>query len=146
MLRDQLTFTGELLIQLRGPDGQIKDERRVKNLMTTAGKGLVTSRAGGTAAAAIGWMAIGTGATAAAVGDTTLQTEAARVALTSFLPAGNVGTYTANFPAGTGTGAITEAGLLNAAAAGTLSNRAVFPAVNKQAGDSMSISWTVTAN
>ena len=146
MPHDTLTFSGSLLIQLRGPDGALKDERRVKNLMTTVGKGLAASRLGSSAAASVGWMGVGTGATAAAVGDTTLQAESARVALSVNTNASNVDTFTANFPAGTATGALTEAGLFNAAAAGSLSNRAVFAAVNKGAADSVSIVWTVTAN
>ena len=44
----------------------------------------------------------------------------------------------------TGTGAITEAGILNAASAGTLLCRTVFSVINKGASDSMTVTWTIT--
>ena len=91
-------------------------------------------------------MAIGTTNTAAAVGDTALAAEAARVALTSGVASANAVTYTATFPAGTGTGAIVEAGLLNAASGGTLLARTVFSVINKGASDAMTITWTVTVS
>jgi hypothetical protein len=55
-------------------------------------------------------------------------------------------TYVATFPAGTGTGAVTEAGIFNASSSGTMLCRTVFPVVNKQSGDSMTITWTVTVS
>jgi len=55
-------------------------------------------------------------------------------------------TYVATFGAGTGTGAVTEAGLFNAASGGTMLCRTVFPVVNKQSGDSMTVSWVVTVS
>ena len=55
--------------------------------------------------AAMGWMAIGTGATAAAFGDTALGAETDRNALTSRTDAGNVVTYVGTWAAGDGTNA-----------------------------------------
>jgi len=66
--------------------------------------------------------------------------------LTAFTASTNTVTATATFPAGTGTGAITEAGILNAASAGTLLCRTTFPVVNKAAGDSIAITWVVTVS
>ena len=91
-------------------------------------------------------MAIGTGSTAAAVGDTALGGESARVALTSTTVSGADITYVATFGAGTGTAAITEAAVLNASSSGTMLCRTVFAVVNKGASDSMSVTWTVTAS
>ena len=91
-------------------------------------------------------MAIGQGTGNPAAGDTALGSELGRVALTT---AGgsvtdNVVTYAASFGAGTGTGAVTEAGILNADTAGTMLCRTKFDVVNKGANDSMSVTWTVT--
>jgi hypothetical protein len=91
-------------------------------------------------------MAVGAGATAAAAGDTALGSELGRVTLASSTSSANVVTYTATFPAGTGTGAITEAGIFNAASSGTLLCRTVFSVVNKGASDAMSITWTITVS
>ena len=55
-------------------------------------------------------------------------------------------TYTATFPAGTGTGAVVEAGILNASSGGTLLCRTVFSVVNKGANDAMTITWQITVS
>ncbi len=89
-------------------------------------------------------MAVGTGATAAAAGDTTLQTELVRVALTSKTRSTNVLTLVGDYAAGVGTGALTEAGVLNAASVGDLFSRSVFAVINKAALDTLKITWTWT--
>lgn len=45
--------------------------------------------------------------------------------------------HVATFAAGTGTGALTEAGIFNASSAGTMLNRVVFATVNKGASDTL---------
>ena len=116
------------------------------NLVVSAGKNFVASRLAGVTDAVMSHMAIGTGSTAADAADTTLATEAGRVALTSTNVVDNEITYTATFGAGVGTGAIVEAGVLNASLAGTLLCRTVFSAINKGASDSITITWTVTVS
>ena len=97
-------------------------------------------------ATAMTHMAVGTGSTAAVIGDTTLGTEiaASRVALTSTVASTNTIVYVATFGSGVGTGAVTEAGIFNASSAGTMLCRTVFSVVNKAAGDTMNITWTIT--
>ena len=56
-----------------------------------------------TTASAMSHMAIGTGSTAAAAGNTALGSEAGRVALTSTTVTANAVAYVATFGAGTGT-------------------------------------------
>ena len=146
MLQDSIILTGALKIVLTDAQGNIKDEQEVKNLVVTVGKNFIASRMKDATATAMSHMAIGTGTTAAAVGDTTLGTEVGRVALTSTTVTTNHVAYVATFPAGTGTGAITEAGILNAASAGTLLCRTVFSVINKGAADTLGITWTVTVN
>ena len=97
-------------------------------------------------ATAMSHMAIGSGSTAAAAGNSALGSELGRVALTSTTVSGAVVTYVATFAAGTGTGAVTEAGILNASSSGDLLCRTVFSVVNKGASDSMTITWTVTVS
>jgi len=93
-------------------------------------------------------MAIGTGSTAAAAGDSALGSESARVALTSTTVTNNEVAYVATFPANTpsSAAAITEAGLFNASSSGTMLCRTVFDVVNKGTADSMTITWTVTVS
>lgn len=144
-LAEDVGVKGTLVIEVRGPDGELKERRELRNLVVTAGKGLIASRMCNTGTSPT-HMAVGTGAVAPAAGDTTLGTEAARVALTSATPSSNVATYVATFAAGTGTGALTEAGIFNAASSGTMTCRSVFSVVNKGALDSITITWTLTFN
>lgn len=141
-----LKATGQLTIKVTAPDGSVKQEETVKNLVVTTGLGFIASRMKDATATAMSHMAIGTGTTAAALGQTGLVTEAARVALTSTTVTGNQIAYVATFPAGSPATltAITEAGLFNASSAGTMLCRTVFAAVNKDVNDTMSITWTVT--
>lgn len=143
-LHDKFTPTGELEIVLRDSQGNIKEIRKAKNLVVSSGKTYLASRAVGTSASIMSYMAIGTSTSTPTAADTTLGTEAGRVALASASNSANAITYTATFPAGTGTGAITEAAVLNASSAGTMLCRTTFPVVNKAAGDSIAITWVVT--
>jgi hypothetical protein len=141
--KDEAGSKDNVVLVLRGPDGKIKQTETVHNLITTEGRNELVARwDDGTAQPT--HMAIGTGATAAAAGDTTLQTELDRNALTSRVAATNVITMVGDWAAGDGTGAITEAGVLSASSNGTLFSRAVFSVINKAAGDTLQITWTYT--
>ena len=147
MLTDSLKPTGQLKIVLRDKDGNVKSEQIEKNLVVTAGLQFIAARmTDGSIPTDMSHMAVGTGTTSAAAGQTALVTESARVALTGGqgAPSTNTIVYTATFAAGTGTGALTEAGVLNASSSGTMLCRTVFSAVNKGADDSVTITWTIT--
>ena len=146
MLNDSIKLTGELKLTLTRPDGHVKHEVIVPNLVVTTGKNFIASRMNDASATAMSHMAIGTGSTAAAAGNTALGSEAGRVALTSTTVSNSDVAYVATFPAGTGTGAITEAGILNASSGGTLLCRTVFNVINKAAADTLGITWTVTVS
>jgi hypothetical protein len=146
MLHDTIKMTGDLKIVLTDENGQIKHEQEIKNLVVTTGKNFIASRMKDTTDTAMTHMAVGSGTTAAAVGDTTLGTELGRVSLTSTTVTTNNVAYVATFPAGTGTGAVTEAGLFNDGTAGDMLCRTVFSVINKGAADTLGITWTVTVN
>jgi len=141
MLKDGLKLTGKLSIA-------INDEivQEVPNLVVTAGKGYVASRMKDASATAMSHMGIGSGSTAAAASDTALGSQLARTGLTSTTVSGADVVYVDTFPAGTGTGAVTEAGIFNASSGGTMLCRTVFDVVNKGASDAMTITWTVTVS
>ena len=140
-VQDSVVLKGKLSISLNG-----KLVREDKNLVVTAGKGWIASRMQGVTDGVMTHMAIGTGGVAAAVGDTTLGTQLVRQVLTTSggVVAAAVITFATTYAAGTGTGAITEAGIFNHASAGDMLARTVFATVNKGAADSMTISWDVT--
>jgi len=142
--KDSSKVTGSVNVVVRGEDGAVKQEFTVPNLVVDSGLNFIASRMEGTSDAVMSHMAVGTNNTAAASGDTTLGTEAARVALTSGVASSNAMTYIATFPAGTGTGALTEAGVFNDPTSGDMLCRTVFAVINKGASDSMTVTWTVT--
>lgn len=147
--QESIKVTGKLSIVVRDESGAVKDQRDVNNLVVTTGKTFIASsllKTTTNSPAAMSHMAVGTGATAAAAGDTALGAEiaASRTALGTATSSGAVVTYAATFAAGVGTGAVTEAGIFNASSAGTMMCRTVFSVVNKGANDSMTITWTVT--
>ena len=141
---DETKATGKLTVEIKDKHGNVKETREATNLVVSAGLDFIASRMKDATATAMSHMAIGTGSTAAASGNTTLGTESARQALTSTTVNNNAVSYVASFAAGTGTGAITEAGILNNSTGGTLLCRTVFSVVNKGASDSMTITWTIT--
>jgi hypothetical protein len=145
---DGFAVRANVLVELFDENGLLKETREVHNLVVTAGKNHIADQLSSTPGdAAMGWMAIGTGVSAAVVGDTLLGTEIDRNALTSRTDAGNVVTYVGDWAAGDGTNAaITEAGIFNVVTANTVKMlaRAVFTAINKGAADTLKITWTVT--
>lgn len=139
MLKSKSQAKGRVVIELNG-----EVVRDIPNLITTVGLNYIADRMEGTGETVMSHMAVGTDNTAAALGDTTLNTENGRVALSSTVVTADEIVYTATFPAGTATGALVEAGILNAASSGSLLARTVFSAINKGASDSVTITWTIT--
>lgn len=134
----QIPFiTGMSTYQLRGA-----------NLVTNAGLAGIASRINGAGSeAAFTYIAIGTGTTAAAAGNTALQTEittgggaraSATVSRTTTTVTNDTARHVLTFNF-TSSFAVTEAGVLNAASTGTLLNRQVFTAVNVANGDSLQV-------
>lgn len=143
-LNENFSVVGDLEITLSDADGKVKDYKEVKNLVVASGKNWIASRMTNAADAAMSHMAIGTGTTTPNTANTALVAQTGRVAFSAATRTNNQVTYSAVFPAGTGTGAITEAGIFNAASLGTMLCRTVFTTVNKDILDTLTINWTVT--
>jgi hypothetical protein len=144
MFTESVNVKGNLEVILLDETGKQKDYRKVNNLVVAVGKDVIASRLVGNALAVMSHMAVGSSSTAAATSQTALGTELGRVALDSTSRAANTITYVATFPAGTGTGSITEAGILNAGTTGNMLCRTVFGVVTKASGDTVVITWNVT--
>lgn len=155
-LPDALYLSGKIQFD-HVRDGVIIDSRDVSNLVVSAGKAevaglfLTDTLAGLTA---FDYIAIGTGTGAPAAGDTQLGAEivasggqrrgAANVTGTRVTTtvtndtAQLVTTFTF-----TGSFAVTESGILNAASTGVLLARQTFSAINVASGDSLQVTWKV---
>lgn len=146
--RDILPVRGLVVVELRDVRGRLKEQREVDNLVVDAGKAHIADQLSSAPnQAAMGWMAVGTGSTAPAAGNTLLGAEIDRNALTSRTDATNVVTYVGDWAAGDATNAaIAEAGIFNVVTANTVTMlaRATFTAINKGASDTLKITWTVT--
>lgn len=165
-------FVGTALVQLFGPDGTLKDERRITNLITTVGDEYYAKRGAAAVTPAapadvtkVDGMKLGTGATAAAK-------SGAGAALVTYISGSN-NPFDATYPqfvdlsADTGwqiqyrttwaagdvtNSAITEAVIARdsttdatSSAANTIA-RVVFTAINKTASDTLVITWNHTFN
>ncbi len=132
--------------------GYWADSKLAYNLVTNAGFALMAGRCNGSGTpAAATYIALGTGTTAAAATDTALQTELAvsglsrangAVSLVTTTVTNDTAQVTNTFTV-TGSAAVTESGVLNAASVGTLLCRQVFAAINVVNGDSLQITWKV---
>lgn len=161
MRSDLMGIRGRLHVVLTGPDGEIKYDEWITNLVTQIGDAFYAERAagvGGAPAAATG-MQLGTGTTIAAktgAGAAIVTLVASSlVALTGTPTSALSGasrriTYAVTWAAGTATAnAIAEVVLVNQAtgtqtaapAAATIARALLSPTVNKLAGDSLAIAW-----
>jgi len=147
--RDGLGMSGEFHADLFSPDGTLKAKRTVKNTVTVLGHQMAADQI--LAAPAVvtpGWMEVGTG-TGQDENDSTLATYIAgsRTVLDSKTRGANaIITMVCTMGAGVGTGAITEAGVFNVVTQNTTDLILVssFSVINKGAGDSLVITWTLT--
>ena len=142
-MRETCAIEANVLVLLRGPDGREKARREVHNTVKTAGKEGAADQV--LASPSLGkptHMAVGTGTP----GATTLGTELDRNALTSPTPTRNgaIVTMVGDWAAGDGTGTLTEAGVFDASSAGNMWLSASFTAIVKAAGDTLTITWTLT--
>ena len=145
-MEDKFGMRGCVELILRNEDGEIIEQREIKNTIVNAGYDFICDVIGNTTQPNdMAWTAIGTGSTGVQGTDTALETQAARVAnLYAHSTDTKVFTMTADYAAGTGTGAITESALLNESSAGTMLNRIVFSVINKGASDTLQVVWSIT--
>lgn len=143
--RESLPLHPNMHLELRGPDGELKEDRWEHNLICTAGLNQILEASGAQYVNGFAYCAIGTGATAASASDTALQTEIARTTvITPTNPSAGELQFVATYAPGVGTGAITESGLLSAASVGYLLCHQVFSVINKGAGDTLTVTWQIT--
>lgn len=137
----ELEYTMRMV--LRDKDGLVKETREIHNTVTAAGKNAIADQL--LASPTLGKPThIGIGA--GTPGANALGSELDRNALTSKTRSGAVVTMVGNWAAGDGTGAITEAAIFDSASAGNTLLTTSFSVVNKAAGDTLEITWTLTVS
>lgn len=150
-MKSRFKIKYNLKIEVRDEKGKIVKEKTISNLITTAGKAGVAARINGYGTpAAYNYLAVGTGTTAAVIGDTTLESELTDTGLARAQATASVlTTDTTNDTArlsytwtASGTKAVTEAGVFNASSSGTLLARQVFSAINMAANYTLTLTWS----
>jgi hypothetical protein len=146
-IRDEIGITANVLIELFGPDGKLKEKREIHNTVTTAGREdsadqliLAPTKA------KPGWMEVGTGTPTATLLGAFIA--GSRTALSSKTRLTNVVTMICTFGPGVGNGNITEAGIFNVVTENTIDMyvSANFGVITKPPADSLQITWTLTFN
>jgi hypothetical protein len=141
-----LKIIANMKAELFDADGVLKETREVKNTVTTAGKqGAADQVLASPTLQKPGWMEVGTGSPGATLLGAYIS--GSRTVLDSKTRGANaIVTMVCTFPAGTGTGAITEAGVFDVVTQNTVNMwmSASFSVINKGASDSLVITWTLT--
>lgn len=142
----KMKLDGVLTLTLKKADGQVTTFQKHNMIVNTGfdfvcdAMGKATSRP-----APMGYIGVGSGATNVSATQTELASELKRIASTYNHTTGTkVFTVSAKFDAGVATGAITEAGVFNAATSGVMLDRVVFPVINKGADDTLTAQFTFT--
>ena len=148
---DTALLKGKIRFELFDEKGNIKQVVEKDNTFMAVGDAHVADQLAATEnEAKMGWIAIGTSTTAFSAASTALTSELDRNALAAGYPEQGAGAadndviYKASWATGDGTGAITEAGIFNSSANGTMLAASTFPVINKGASDTLTITWTVT--
>lgn len=141
---DGLYVVGHVKAEVFNASGILVASEETHNMILTAGQAMIADRL--LASPTLGvptHMSVGTSGTAPALGNTTITGEV-RVALTSKTRSTNVVTFVGDWAAGQATATLQEAGLHDAATAGTLVGRATFTSIVKGASDTLKVTWTWT--
>lgn len=148
MINEHLKLKGDVALVLKDANGNVKEEREIRNLVVDDGLAYIISRMVGTSKSVMSHMGLGSSTTAAAAGQADLVALlGAREPIDSTTISGTANekvVYECTFEAGDATGAVTEAGIFNAVTAGDMLCRTTFAVVNKAADDIMTVTWTIT--
>lgn len=149
---ENVKIQGNVDLKLFTKDGELKDQRYVRNLVTSAGKDFLARKiihgafneGTGTVNETedVSSIAIGSGTTAAALADTALETELADADIRFSSTENNIASFITTFEENVGTGTVSEVGLLSDASPELLICRTVLdtPFV-KSSTDYLVVNW-----
>ena len=150
--QDPIKLRGLISIEVKDDKGELKEKKEVKNTICNLGIKAIIGLAGNIdSQTAFTYLAVGVGTSAAAATDTTLETEITDSGLerASVTPTSETTTVTDDTLqltktwTATGSKAVTEVGILNAASAGVLLGHQVFSAVNVVSSDTIAVTYQV---
>jgi len=142
---DKLKVRGDVKIITKNSSGQTLQYEEKKNMVVDVGLDQLARLLTGDETTAMGYIAVGTGTTAPAAGNTELEVERKREAVTPGNATSGVATFEKEFTFETGEEwSITEAGLFDAAASGNMFDRFTFSAKAVEPGIALTIIITIT--
>lgn len=151
-----IPMKGHLTLVLYNADGAIKAYRQMDNIVVNGGKDCTSSKLFGTdtecaTPGTFNYIAIGTGTGSELTTNTALGTEiGSRVqdttnAITGAGAIGSQSVLSSLFTA-TSTQTIAESGIFDASTAGNMfARKLISPTVNVASGDTLTVTWTITA-
>lgn len=146
MTQETVSLSANVAITVHDAEtGAVLERQEAHNLVVNTGLNLIRDLLDGDAVAGITHFAVGTGTAAVAATDTTVSTEVFRAAVTSRTSNAQQLVVSYYLPSGSANGnTLTNAGLLNAAAAGTLFARVKFASsIVKTASIAVTFTWTI---
>lgn len=151
--QERMNIIGRLTIQKRDGAGRLLDQTTANNSIVLGGRDLVAKLFVNEAISPVTHVGVGTGnAPVDPASNAALGSELFRKALTPVDPTrdlvivngSNVKvTLSTELDFDQGNGALTEAGLFNAASGGVLYNRVVFPPINKTTDFKLTLIWEI---
>ena len=151
-------YLGHLTVIAKDPQGNIKAYRQMDNTVVNTGKICAIASTFTVPAACnnlgFQYIAVGIGSTAEATAQTALVTEQVRTIRTTVTTVNATGTVgaqvvqSATFGFGTNGMSIQESGIFDSAGLGTghmFSRKLISPTVNVNIGDTLTVTWTITA-
>lgn len=142
---EDMKIKGSILVTIHRSNGDV-ETRRKDNMILNGGFDYICDAIAGTSnPSKMAYTAVGTGTTTVEATQTGLSNEIKRKAAV-YKHETNTKTFTlvTTFDAGEATGAITEAGICNAASGGTFIDRVTFDVINKAADDTMTTTFQFT--
>jgi hypothetical protein len=151
--QETMNIVGRLTLQARDRSGRLLDQLTANNSIVLTGRDLVAKLFVHENIGTVSHVGVGTGtAPVNPSGNTALAAELFRKQLRAVDPTTDLTvvngtnvkvTLNAELDFGEGNGALTEAGLFNAAAGGVLYNRVVFPPINKTTDFKLALIWEI---
>lgn len=144
-MKENIQAHGAFIGTLVHADGTVETYRKDNLILNGGIDSICNCLAATSQPSPFNYIAVGTGTTAAANTQTALVSELARKSATYAHTVGqSYFTVTTTFDPGSATGAITEAGVCNAATGGIFLDRVVFPVINKGENDTYTVTFKVT--
>lgn len=147
-MHDLVELKGTISLALYGPDGNLKTERTLPNLIVQTGKNYIASRLIGDPSAATYFMGVGSSSTAVASSQLVLGSQVGSRQSATATRTNSELTFSSTFAPGVSTDTLREAAIFTDPTNTTTAmiNRAVFPDLAKEAGDTLVINWNILIN